>query len=173
YRDGKYVYPKVKTACNGGKSFWARDAGWVLAGLAKVLQDMPQDCKYRKFYLERFKQLAAGVKACQQPGGYWSRSMLCEDDAPGFETSGTAFFTYGMLWGVNNGILPAKEYKDCIDRAWNYLYTIALQPDGSIGYVQPIGEKPDPTRTVDARSQAPFGTGAWLLAACEYTRLKR
>ena len=31
YRDGKYVYPKVKTACNGGKSFWARGAGWVLA----------------------------------------------------------------------------------------------------------------------------------------------
>ena len=47
---------------------------------------------------------------------------------------------------------------------------VALQPDGSIGYVQPIGEKPDPTRKVDARSQAPFGTGAWLLAACERVR---
>ena len=33
--------------------------------------------------------------------------------------------------------------------------------------VQPIGEKPDPTKTVNAQSQAPFGTGAWLLAACE------
>ena len=45
---------------------------------------------------------------------------------------------------------------------------MALQPDGSIGYVQPIGEKPDPTKTVNAQSQAPFGTGAWLLAACEF-----
>ena len=170
YRDGKYVYPKVKTACNEGKSFWARGAGWVLAGLAKVLQDMPKDCKYRTFYVDRFKKLAEGVKACQQEGGYWSRSMLCEDDAPGCETSGTAFFTYGMLWGVNNGILPAKDYKSCIDKAWNYLYNTAMQTDGSIGYVQPIGEKPDPTKTVDAKSQAPFGTGAWLLAACEYTK---
>ena len=96
--------------------------------------------------------------------------MLCEDDAPGYETSGTAFFTYGILWGVNNGILPSKQYEPTISKAWKYLYTVALQPDGSIGYVQPIGEKPDPTRTVDSHSQAPFGTGAWLLAACEYTK---
>ena len=40
FRDGKYVYPKHKTA-NGQKDFWARGDGWVLAGLAKVLQDMP------------------------------------------------------------------------------------------------------------------------------------
>lgn len=170
YRDGKYVYPKVKTACNEGKSFWARGAGWVLAGLAKVLQDLPKDSKYRPFYVDRFKQLAAGVARCQQPEGYWTRSMLCPDDAPGYETSGTAFFTYGLLWGVNNGILPAKQYAPTIDKAWKYLYETALQPDGSIGYVQPIGEKPDPTRTVNAKSQAPFGTGAWLLAACEYTK---
>lgn len=168
YRDGKYVYPKVKTACNDGKSFWARGAGWVLAGLAKVLQDLPKDSKYRVLYLDRFKQLANGVARCQQSEGYWTRSMLCPDDAPGYETSGTAFFTYGILWGVNNGILPAKQYQPVIDKAWKYLSTVALQPDGSIGYVQPIGEKPDPTRTVNAQSQAPFGTGAWLLAACEY-----
>ncbi len=170
YRDGKYVYPKVKTACNGGKSFWARGDGWVLAGLAKVLQDLPGDSKYRAFYVQRFRQLAEGVARCQRPEGYWSRSMLCEDDAPGYETSGTAFFTYGLLWGVNNGLLSSAKYKPTIDRAWDYLTTKALQEDGSIGFVQPIGEKPDPTRTVNARSQAPFGTGAWLLAACEYVR---
>lgn len=170
YRDAKYIYPKVKTACNEGKSFWARGDGWVLAGLAKVLQDLPKDSKYRSFYLDRFRKLAEGVARTQQAEGYWSRSMLCEDDAPGYETSGTAFFTYGLLWGVNNGIISAKTYQPVIDKAWNYLTKIALQPDGSIGYVQPIGEKPDPTRTVNAKSQAPFGTGAWLLAACEYVK---
>lgn len=168
YRDGKYVWPKVTTSCNGGKNFWARGCGWVLAGLAKVLQDLPKDSKYRPFYEQRFKDLAQGVAQSQQKGGYWSRSMLCEADAPGYETSGTAFFTYGILWGVNNGILNKREYKSCIKSAWKYLTKVALQPDGTIGYVQPIGEKPDPTRTVDSKSQAPFGTGAWLLAACEY-----
>ena len=170
YRDAKYIYPKVKTACNGGKSFWARGDGWVLAGLAKVLADMPVDYKHRPFFLQRFRELAEGVARVQRPGGYWSRSMLCEEDAPGPETSGTAFFTYGMLWGVNNGLLDRAAYGSVIEKAWKYLITTALQPDGSVGFVQPIGEKPDPTKTVDAHSQANFGVGAFLLAACEHLR---
>lgn len=170
YRDGKYIWPKVKTSCDGGKSFWARGDGWVLAGLAKVLADMPKDYKGYPFFVKRFQQLAEGVARCQQADGYWSRSMLCEGDAPGPETSGTAFFCYGFEWGVNNGLLDAEKYKGTIESAWNYLKNTALQADGSIGYVQPIGEKPDPTKIVDSHSQAPFGTGAWLLAACERVR---
>lgn len=170
YRDGKYIWPKVKTSCDGGKSFWARGDGWVLAGLAKVLADMPKDYKGRPFFEQRFKELAQGVARCQQKDGYWSRSMLCEGDAPGLETSGTAFFCYGLEWGVNNGLLNEATYASTIEKAWNYLSKTALQQDGSVGYVQPIGEKPDPTKIVDARSQAPFGTGAWLLAACERVR---
>ena len=170
YRDAKYIWPKVKTASNDGKSFWARGDGWVLAGLAKVLSDMPKDYKHRDFFELRFRQLAEGVARVQRPGGYWSRSMLCEQDAPGPETSGTAFFTYGMLWGVNNGILSRSKFEPVIEKAWQYLITTALQPDFSVGYVQPIGEKPDPTKTVNARSQANFGTGAFLLAACEHLR---
>ncbi len=170
YRDGKYIWPKVKTACDGGKSFWARGDGWVLAGLAKVLADMPRDYKNRDIFVTRFRQLAEGVARAQRPDGYWSRSMLCEDDAPGPETSGTAFFCYGLEWGVNHGYLDKAKYGGTIEKAWKYLSTVALQGDGSIGYVQPIGEKPDPTKIVDAKSQAPFGTGAWLLAACERVR---
>ncbi len=170
YRDGKYIWPKVKTSCDGGKSFWARGDGWVLAGLAKVLADMPRDYKHRDFFVQRFQQLAEGVARVQRPDGYWSRSMLCEGDAPGPETSGTAFFCYGMEWGVNHGYLDKARFAPVIEKAWNYLSTKALQPDGSIGYVQPIGEKPDPTKTVNEKSQAPFGTGAWLLAACERVR---
>lgn len=170
YRDGKYIWPKVKTSCDGGKSFWARGDGWVLAGLAKVLADMPRDYRNRDIFVQRFQQLAEGVARCQQAEGYWSRSMLCEGDAPGPETSGTAFFCYGLEWGVNHGYLNKNTYGPVIERAWNYLRTKALQPDGSIGFVQPIGEKPDPTKIVDSHSQAPFGTGAWLLAACERVR---
>ena len=170
YRDGKYIWPKVKTSCDGGKSFWARGDGWVLAGLAKVLADMPRDYRNRDIFVQRFQQLAEGVARCQQAEGYWSRSMLCEGDAPGPETSGTAFFCYGLEWGVNHGYLNKNTYGPVIERAWNYLRSKALQPDGSIGFVQPIGEKPDPTKIVDSHSQAPFGTGAWLLAACERVR---
>ena len=39
------------------------------------------------------------------------------------------------------------------------------------GYVQPIGERAIPGQHVDSLSQADFGVGAFLLAACEYYRL--
>ena len=169
FRDGKYVYPKHKTA-SGKKDFWARGDGWVLAGLAKVLQDMPKTYKHYQFFADKFVTLAEAVKKIQQPQGHWTRSMMDPEQAPGYETSGTAFFCYGMLWGVNNGYLTKKEFEPAIEKAWNYLTTVAMQQNGKIGYVQPIGERAIPGQTVDANSEANFGVGAFLLSACEYYR---
>lgn len=169
YRDANFVYPKHKTA-NGGKDFWARGDGWVLAAFARVLQDFPATHQDRSFYVDRFQTIAKAVAGCQQPEGYWTRSMLDPDFVPGPETSGTAFFTYGIIWGVNNGLLDKKEYKPVIDKAWKYLSTVALQEDGKVGYVQPIGAKAIPGQVVDADSQADFGVGAFLLAACEMAK---
>lgn len=169
YRDAKYVYPKHKSL-NGKKDFWARGDGWVLAGLAKVLKDLPSDYRYHRFFADKFRKMAKAVAAIQQPGGYWTRSMMDPEHAPGPETSGTAFFTYGLLWGVNNGYLDEAVYMPVIRKAWNYLSETALQRDGSVGYVQPIGEKAIPGQVVDAGSTANFGVGAFLLAACEYVR---
>lgn len=169
YRDAKYVYPKHKSA-NGKKDFWARGDGWVLAGLAKVIKDLPAEYKHRQFFIDKYVKLADAVVASQQPGGYWSRSMLDEAHAPGPETSGTAFFTYGLLWGINNGYLTDAKYLDAAKKGWEYLSKTALQKDGSVGYVQPIGEKAIPGQVVDRNSTSNFGTGAFLLAACEYVR---
>lgn len=170
YRDAKYVYPKHKSS-NGKKDFWARGDGWVLAGLAKVLKDAPSDWSHRKFFEDKYKSMAEAVVACQQPGGYWSRSMYDEEHAPGPETSGTAFFTYGLLWGINNGYLDDPKYLEAARKGWDYLSKTALQKDGSVGYVQPIGEKAIPGQVVDRNSTSNFGTGAFLLAASEYVRM--
>ena len=71
---------------------------------------------------------------------------------------------------MNNGILDKAIYQPVVEKAWNYLVTVSLQPDGRIGYVQPIGEKAIPGQVVDANSTADFGVGAFLLAACERVR---
>ena len=169
YRDGKYVYPKHKSA-NGKKDFWARGDGWVLAALAKVIQDLPANAPHRQEYVDRYLTMAKAVKAAQRPEGYWTRSMLDPEHAPGPETSGTAFFTYGLLWGINNGFLSEAEYLPTVTKAWDYLQNTALQEDGTVGYVQPIGEKAIPGQVVNQKSTANFGTGAYLLAACELAR---
>ncbi|MBQ8674452.1 MAG: glycoside hydrolase family 88 protein [Bacteroides sp.] len=169
FRDGKYVYPKHKSV-NGKKDFWARGDGWVLAAFAKVLKDLPEEDAHRDEYISYYRKQAAAVAACQQPEGYWTRSLLDPEHAPGPETSGTAFFTYGLLWGMNNGYLEKSVYEPVVLKAWEYLTTVALQPDGRVGYVQPIGEKAIPGQVVDANSTSNFGVGAFLLAACEMVR---
>ena len=169
YRDGKYVYPGHKTD-SGKKDFWARGNGWALAALAKILQDIPRDYENRDFFEKRFRQLSEGVKNTQLTEGYWSRSMADDQQVPGYETSGTAFFCYGLLWGINQGVLDAAVYGPVADRAWKYLATIALQSDGTIGYVQPIGERAVKGQTLTAGNMTNFGTGAFLLAACERVR---
>lgn len=110
------------------------------------MKDLPADYKHRAFFVEKFQKLAKAVAAIQQPEGYWTRSMMDPEHAPGPETSGTAFFTYGILWGINNGYLDEAEYLPIVNKAWNYLSKTALQKNGAVGYVQPIGEKPSPAR---------------------------
>ena len=169
YRDARFVYPDHKTL-SGRKDFWARGDGWVFAGLAKVLKDLPKNNKHHDFFAKRFQNMAKSIMLSQQKEGYWTRSMLDPLQAPGMETSGTAFFTYGIIWGINNGYLSEKKYLASAMKGWKYLSTVALQPNGKIGYVQPIGEKAIPGQVVDENSTANFGVGAFLLAASEMSR---
>ncbi|WP_224998644.1 glycoside hydrolase family 88 protein [Cesiribacter sp. SM1] len=169
YRDAKYVYPKHKSA-NGKKDFWARGDGWVFAGLAKVLQDLPKDAPKHDFYVQRYKAMAEAIIKSQQPEGYWTRSILDPAHAPGPETSGTAFFTYGLLWGINNGHFDKSTYLPAAAKGYHYLTNVAMQPNGKVGYVQPIGERAIPGQVVDVNSTSGFGVGAFLLAASEMYR---
>lgn len=166
YRDAKYIYPEHKTK-SGKKDFWSRGDGWVFAAHARTLDKLTEDAPYRDEYIEVFKSMAEALKAAQQPEGYWTRSLLDPEQAPGPETSGTAFFTYGMLWGMNAGILPIDEYESVAFKAWDYLSETAIQPDGTLGYVQPIGEKAADGQIVNENSTSDFGVGAFLLAATE------
>jgi unsaturated rhamnogalacturonyl hydrolase len=169
YRDARYVFPQHQTA-NGKKDFWARGDGWVFAGLAKVLADLPENDKHRAAYITLFKGMAKSIVKSQQNTGYWTRSMLDPAHAPGPETSGTAFFTYGLFWGINAGILKEKTYLPAAQKGWKYLAETALQADGRVGFVQPIGDRAIPGQVINANSTANFGVGAFLLAGCENYR---
>lgn len=173
FRDAKYVFPKHKTNA-GLKDFWARGNGWIFAAIPRVLDDLPTDDPHRDEYVKTFQRLAAALKQSQQTEGYWTRSILDPQQAPGPETSGTAFFNYGFIWGINNGILAKDDYWPVVEKSWNYLTKVALQPDGRLGYVQPIGERAIPGQVIDKNSTADFGVGAFLLAGSEYVNyLKR
>lgn len=170
FRDAKYVYPAHKTNA-GKKDFWARGDGWIFAAFAKVLSELPETDSHRDEYINYYRRLAAALKSCQQPEGYWTRSLVDPAQAPGYETSGTALNTFAYAWGIRNGILDELEYGETLEQAWNYLATIALQDDGTVGYIQPIGENASPNTTIKATDYHDFGVGAYLMAAAEMSRM--
>lgn len=172
YRDRKYIYPE-HTTLNGKKDFWARGNGWAFATYARMLDQLPATDAHRAEYVTIFKRMAAALKASQQEEGYWTRSIGDSAYAPGYETSGTALITYGLAWGIRNGLLNRFTYGDVLAKAWGYLCDVALQANGTVGYIQPIGENASPDQTLSASSYYDFGVGAFLMAAAEITRYQK
>src|ERR671938_589359 len=86
YRDSRFFDQRTP---NGRKIFWSRGNGWVIAGLARVLQNMPADYAARARYIALFREMAPKVASVQQSDGYWRSSLLDTQALPNPETSGT------------------------------------------------------------------------------------
>ena len=164
YRDQNFFDKKEK---NGQKVFWSRGNGWVFAGLARVLANMPKDYPDRKRFEKLYVDMADRIAGLQQPDGSWHASLLDPASYPIHETSGTGFYTYGILWGINNKLLKKKKYLPVAKKGWTILVN-SLHPDGKLGYVQAIGAAPG---QADANSTDTYGVGAFLLAGSELFKL--
>jgi hypothetical protein len=84
------------------------------------------------------------------------------------ETTSSSCFTYGLAYGVNAGILPAAEYTPVVAAAWAGLASIALQPNGLVGWCQPAAGSPGPALQ---NSTSDFCVGQFLLAGSQVLRL--
>lgn len=164
YRDRRYM-PMRDDA--GHKVFWSRGNGWVFAAFARMLPKLPGDHPSRQRYVDRFRDMAARLIELQQAGGYWTSSLTNPSISPTPETSGSAFFTYGLAWGISEGLLDRDIYLPAVERAWASLVS-NLYADGRLAYVQPSGSAP---QTVHKESTDVYGVGAFLLAASEVYRL--
>lgn len=163
YRDASFFDEKTPA---GNKTFWSRGNGWVLGGLALLLEHLPADHPTRDFYERLFKEMSGAVLAAQQDDGLWRPSLLDPEQIPMGETSGSGFFVFGLAWGVNHGLLDRATYWPAITRGWAGLMT-RIRADGRVGYVQQIGKSPV---AFTADSIQDYGTGAFLLAGSEVLR---
>jgi rhamnogalacturonyl hydrolase YesR len=162
WRDGGY---------KGKNIYWSRGNGWVIAALARVLDVLPATDPHRAEYVQTMRDMAATLKTAQQASGFWYVNLGDPTQFPGPETSGTAFFTYGITWGINHGILDSATYAPVVSKAWKAMATTSVQPSGSLGYVQGVGAAPSASQPVTANSTAAYGVGAFLLAGSELTTL--
>ncbi len=164
FRDSTYF---DKREANGKKIFWSRGNGWVMAGLARVLELMPADYAGRPFYEKQFKEMAARIVSLQQADGLWHSSLLDPASYPLKETSGSGFYTFALAWGINHGLLDRAAYEPAVRKAWQALVE-CVTPEGKLEHVQPVGADP---KKFDPTHSDVFGTGAFLLAGREMYRL--
>jgi hypothetical protein len=156
-----------KTETNGAKIFWSRGNGWVFAGTVRMLQYLPMNHPDRPRFEQLFKDMAGKILLLQQPDGMWRASLLDPDDYPMPEASGSAMFTYGLAWGVNQGLLDRAKYEPAVRKAWPALVG-CVDADGKLTHIQPAGSQPV---RFDADSTQPYGGGVFLLAGSEVYRM--
>lgn len=160
FRDSRFFN---QTEANGSKIFWGRGNGWVFAGLAIILRELPPDYEHRNYFISLYKEMGAKILSLQDEKGYWHASLLDPASYPNPEISATGFFVYGLAWGINHGYFDRKTCLPAVMKGWNALVE-SVWPDGKVGWIQPIGENP---KNVTRDMTEVYGTGAFLLAGSE------
>lgn len=166
FRDSRYFTTKTKS---GQKTFWSRGNAWVLSGLVQILSQMPKEQNSYSRFENHYKEIMTKVASLQQPDGLWRASLLDPNEIPTKETSGSAFYTFAMVWGINNGLLNKSVFLPKALKAWNALNS-SVTPAGQLQYVQQIGEKPENVKTSDSQE---YGSGAFLMAGSEMIKLMK
>jgi hypothetical protein len=138
---------------------------WVFGGITRVLQDMPLSHPSRPQWIEQFREMAASIKAEQGfnslYSGLWTTSMRDHTQWPDPESSGSAFFCFGMAWGINNHILDSAQYIDCVRKAWRDLVA-NVGSDGRLRRCENVDVKP---AAINADNSSVEGEGAFMQAA--------
>ncbi|MGO8718546.1 MAG: glycoside hydrolase family 105 protein [Acidobacteriaceae bacterium] len=163
-RDATYLNQRSK---NGQLVFWSRGNGWVMAGIARTLDDMPKDYPSRSRYIELFQQIASRIATLQGADGLWRTDLLDPAVCPGPEVSGSAFYVFALAWGINRGILDRATYLPVVEKGWKGLLAHVYE-DGRLGSIQPVGSQPE---VVPPTSSYVYGVGAFLLAGSELHQL--
>jgi unsaturated rhamnogalacturonyl hydrolase len=164
FRDSRYFTQKQ---ANGKPIFWSRGNGWVMGALVNVLRLMPADYPSRPKYVAQFREMAAEIAATQSPDGLWRSGLLDPDSYDLPEVSGSAFFTFGIAYGINEKILDRKTYLLVVEKSWKGMLS-HIYADGRLGSIQPIDGQPGKFKP---SASYVYGVGGFLLAGSEMHRL--
>ena len=163
---GLFYHMWDETSGERTPSFWGRGNGWVVMSYAEVLKHEKPDSASRARIVKAFKkQLTSIVHLQDAKSGLWHTVLDAPDSY--LETSASAMFLYGMAQCRNLNLMEVS-CTDTIRKAWAGLagqvdaegriigVSAGTVPSGKSGYV---------ARKVGTY---PWGTGAFLLAACAY-----
>ncbi|ACM38831.1 MULTISPECIES: glycoside hydrolase family 88/105 protein [Rhizobium/Agrobacterium group] len=93
---------------NFARAFWARGNAWITVAIPELFFLVPDiDEKDRRFLANVLKSQLRSLKAFQREDGMFH--TLLDDPTSPLETSATAGIAYGILRGIEAGILPVED----------------------------------------------------------------
>jgi rhamnogalacturonyl hydrolase YesR len=164
FRDSNYF---TRKEANGTKVFWGRGNGWVFAGLPIIIRELPTKYAHKDYFVTIYKEMAAKLFSLQQPDGSWHASLLDPASYPNPEMSATAFFVFGMAWGIDNGYLEKEKYLPAVISGWKSMVS-SVWPDGKVGFIQPVGADP---KAVTREMTEVYGVGGFLMAGTQIYKM--
>jgi rhamnogalacturonyl hydrolase YesR len=124
--------------------YWGRGNGWVAAGMAELLSELPENHPQHARILKGYRLMMACLLQDQGRDGMW-RQLLDHDEAwP--ETSSTGMFAFAMISGVKHGWLDGDVYGPAARRAWI----------GLVGYVDQNGDMTNVCEGTDKKNDMSY-----------------
>jgi unsaturated rhamnogalacturonyl hydrolase len=156
-----------RRTANGRKIYWSRGNGWVISGITRILEYLPEDYPRRQEYVDILRRMSAALAKRQDASGLWFPSLDDPKEVPELETSGAAFFCHSLAWGINHGVLDRATYLPVVEKAWAGLVR-NVNPQGKVLGGQPVDFQPN---SFEQDSTHEYVTGAFLLAGSQVYRL--
>lgn len=172
WRDKDFVAPYTEP--NGKNCYWSRGNGLVVAALVNVIGAASKNMPHRDEYKQTLIKMLDAVKETQREDGFWNVSLHDPSYMSGPEFTGTALFTYGMAWAINNNLVSRKKYLSTVKKAWNAISKESVHPNGFLGYVQGTAKQPSDAYPIDYGRHPDYedlGLGCFLLAGSEVFKL--
>jgi unsaturated rhamnogalacturonyl hydrolase len=108
---------------------WGRGNGWVAAGMAELLDALPENHFDRERIMEGYLKMMATLLEYQDAEGMWLQ--IIDDPDAWKETSSTGMFTFAYIVRVKRGWLDASIYAPAARKAWIALCSY-INEDGDL-----------------------------------------
>lgn len=154
---------------NFARAFWGRGNAWITVAIPELIDlvpDLPEPA--RRYLVRVYSAQIEALVSLQRPDGMWT-TLLVDPESP-VETSATAGFAYGILRGVELGLIPAG-YRAVADRAVAAVLG-RIDAEGIVGDVSdgtPMGHSLDFYRQI-GNVAAPYGQALVMLLLVELLR---
>jgi rhamnogalacturonyl hydrolase YesR len=96
--------------------YWGRGNGWMAAGLAEVISELPEDHPMYPAIEGGYRKMMDALLDYQCENGMWRQ--LIDNESAWEEASCTGMFGYAICVGVQKGILPKESFEPSYQKAW-------------------------------------------------------